>query len=123
VGAGAARRDADLDEPLVDVDDAVERHPMDLDVLARRDVGDATAVAVGDLRQALHLLGRQRPAGDLDALHVARVGELVGAPRREPDRPALVGAQLAFAEALRPAPMAGKRGEMLITSGSHVWRL
>ena len=64
---------------------------MDLDVLARRHVRDAAPVRVRDVVQAVHLFDRQRAAGDLDALHVAGVVELIVEPITEPHRAEFVG--------------------------------
>src|SRR5439155_4531367 len=77
VRAGSPRRDADLEQPVVHVDDPVDGDPVELDVLPGRDVGNPSPIAVGDVGHALELPGREDAARDLDPLHVARVVELV----------------------------------------------
>ena len=64
---------------------------MDLDVRTGGDVGDASPVIVEHRGESIHLVGGHRAAGHLDALHIARVIELVVQAVGEPDR-----AELAF---------------------------
>ncbi len=80
---------------------------MDLDVLTRGEVADAAAVVVRDVVQAIHLSDRQDPARDLDALHVARVIELVVEAVAEPHRPELFGCNRATNVPLDAALMTG----------------
>src|SRR5207244_3437738 len=115
----APRREDGGEGPLVEVDDPLDRDPVDLDVLARRHVADAAPVAVGDLGHGLHLLGREHAARDLDALHVARVVELVVEAVGEADRAPLVGGELAAHVALGPARVEREGGAMLCFAGTH----
>src|SRR3989454_8767247 len=107
------------EEPLVEVDDTLDRDPVALDVLARRHVADAAPVAVGDLGHGFHLLARKHAARDLDALHVARVVELVVEAIGEADRAPLVRRELTADEALGPASVEGQGGAMLCFGGAH----
>ena len=121
VRAGAARRDADLVQLLVDRAHVLERHPVDLDVLARGDVRDAAAAAVGDVVQAVHLGRRQHAARNLDPLHVTRVVELVIQPVAEPHRAKLFGRDRTGAELIDAAGVAGDPfAERLVVGMQHV---
>src|SRR5262249_34861201 len=99
--------------------DLFDRHPVDLDVLASGDVPDAPTVAVGDLRHHVHLCGAQHPPGDLDALHVAGVVELIVEPVGQADRPPRVGGEVAGQETGPSSPMAGRGLAVLLLGGSH----
>src|SRR5205085_1535779 len=80
----------------------------DLDVLAGRDVPDTTTVVVGDVVQAMHLSGGDEAARDLDALHVARVIELVVEAVAEAHGPELFGGDGPLDVSLDAPLMAGK---------------
>src|SRR5207249_11987864 len=82
-------------------------------------VAEAARVPVRDLGHRLHLLGREHPARDLDALHVARVVELVVEAVGEADRAPLVRGELTADEALGPAGVESEGGAMLCFGGTH----
>ena len=119
VGAGAARADADGEQRLVHVDDLLERHPVDLDVLARRDVRDAAAIAVGDVGHDVELLRGEQAPGNLDALHVAGVVELVVQAVGEPDGAPGVGGDLTALIPGQPIGMAGEGFTLLLQGRRH----
>ena len=70
VAARLAAGEPDRCEVLHHVGDVVQLHEVELDVLARRDVAPAAAVAVGDVAHHLELLGRHRSVRHLDADHL-----------------------------------------------------
>ena len=79
VAAGLERRDPDVPQPLPDPRHVLDPDPVDLDVLAGGDVGEAVAEhlavfgplreRVGDHADLAELLRVQLPAGDLDPQH------------------------------------------------------
>ncbi len=120
VRAGAAGRDADPVQATVHGADLGDRHPVNLDVLARRQVRDAASVRVGDVVQAIHLGDGEETPGNLDALHVARVIELIVEPIAEAHRPEFVGGDGAADELLDPTGMAGDAVlQLAITRKGH----
>src|SRR3989449_11121495 len=73
VAARPHRGDPGAPERLEDVGQALERYPVELDVLADRDVGDAARVALGEPGDRAKLVGLQLTVRDPDADHeVAR---------------------------------------------------
>ena len=58
-------------------------HPVDLDVLAGGEVGDAVPVDLGDVREGAQLLGRHQAQGELAAHHVHAVLALPVDPHAE----------------------------------------
>src|SRR5207249_11783814 len=107
------------EQALVEVDDAVDGHPVDLDVLARRDVCDPAPIAVRHVGEAVELVGGEHAARDLDALHVARGVELVVEAVGEADRAPLVARELATDEAVGPALVARQGAQVLLSGGAH----
>src|SRR5207249_5206487 len=107
------------EQALVEVDDAVDGHPVDLDVLARRDVCDPAPIAVRHVGEAVELVGGEHAARYLDALHVARVVELVVEAVGEADRAPLVPRELAADEAVGPALVAREGAQVLLWGGTH----
>src|SRR5204862_324997 len=125
-----------LAEAVLDADD---RLAPDEQVLRRDEVADrlreerlsaepapgehgeaAHAVALGKGGHRVHLGRRKHAPGDLDALHVARVVELVVEPVGEPDRTPLVGGELGPDVARRAVRVAREGGAMLLVRGAHV---
>src|SRR5579871_1431028 len=78
VPAGAGGREAGGAQALDGARDVLNGQPVELEVLARGDVGDVVAIVAGDLGHGAHLGRRQIAAGDLDTQHeVALVGLLL----------------------------------------------
>ena len=119
VGAGAASADVDGQQLLVQVDDLLERHPVDLDVLPGGDVADAAAIAVGDVGHDVELLRREQPPGNLDALHVAGVVQLVVQAVGEPNGAPGIGGDLTALIPGQPIGMAGEGFTLLLQGRRH----
>src|SRR5262249_52039505 len=101
------------------VDDLLDGHPVDLDVLARGDVRDPSAIAVRNLGHDVHLRRAEHAARNLDALHVARVVELVVEAVGQPDGAPRVAGQLAFQKACQSTGVPGKCLSVLLLGGTH----
>ena len=96
-------------------------HEVQLDVLARGHVEDTIRVLLGQLRQHVQLIRRQRPERDLDPLHAGRVPEGHGAlgdlPRGEHQRLgglAVVALAIVVALSVDPASQPRLREQLLL---------
>src|SRR5262245_50056954 len=69
VAARAHRGHALEPERLEDLGQALERHPVELDVLADRDVRDPVAVPFGEVGNGAELVGLEHPVRDADSHH------------------------------------------------------
>src|SRR5437763_10404485 len=69
VAARAERRDAVEPERLEHGGEVLERDPVELDVLADRDVGDPARVTLGEVGNRAELMGVERAVRDADAHH------------------------------------------------------
>ena len=84
---------SDVGERLDDVRRLLELDPVVLDVLARREVAEVLVVLARDVREAAHLLRRQRAVRHVDAQHVGVQLQIEAV--HEPQRPELVLGELA----------------------------
>src|SRR5699024_5829479 len=99
VAAGLGRLQADGFEPSPDLGDVLDLDPVELDVLAIREVGAAAGEFVRDLGDRAQLLGGELAAVDADPEHEVLVLELMGL---EGGCPAAVDA--GFALSVQPPP-------------------
>ncbi len=75
VAAGALRREADGGERVHDLGQALDGEPVQLDVLARGDVGDAAGVLRGDVGDDVQLVRGEQAVGQADAHHEVVTGQ------------------------------------------------
>jgi len=99
VAAGLDRIHLDFGQLGEDVGDGHERRPVELQVLAGREVAIAAVVRAGDVRERAQLAGREQTVRDRDAQHRRVLLEVQAV--LQPQRAELVLRQLARQKAPR----------------------
>src|SRR5215469_8456210 len=69
IAAGTGSAQTDSSETFQNLGHRFDTDPVELDILAHGDVGNAVAVLRGNVRDGTHLLAAEQPVGNTDADH------------------------------------------------------
>ena len=120
VAASFARGDPHRGQASHEVGSVVNMDEVELDVLAGRHMGNPVRVVLSQLREHVHLLGRDLPVWDLDPDHARRVPHGFGALRfvlligQAPVLGPVVTLTVVVALAVDPAPETSLRKQPLV---------